>query len=365
VEKVSKPIYGPSLYYASDKNIFDALNQHKVDHATVCRLFKDRNTLVSREDSREELAAYFSRLTHDYFDHQEIANRLGVAVRRERITSMNLVGAIEDTRLTKAINSIKERLQEHGDTVRVSKSPSITSIDVQYTVIDYRRTEFTQVQRRDGTLELIPTADGLKIRNTKNDYLDAARDELIAKLSSGLDKPIPRREVSLFDIPNFRLRSKFFVDLASHIQGYSLSDVSAVFVYKSHPEELTDHNDSDTYVERVNMKGRGVTRSGLLSTLNDDEYYIFRMTWRTKEILGEGHEFEIDATFADPKDCTGFSFLLTGVYARDSETGKTSEKRRMPTKSETDQVSKVVEKSASDALDAAREAFDKKKGGGQ
>jgi hypothetical protein len=39
--------HGPSLYYATDKNVFDALNQHKVDMPTVLKLFERRNIVVS------------------------------------------------------------------------------------------------------------------------------------------------------------------------------------------------------------------------------------------------------------------------------------------------------------------------------
>jgi hypothetical protein len=66
VEGMKKRAYGPSLYYATDKNIFDALNQHKVDAATVAKLFHRRNIVVSKKTLREDLAQYFSRLTHDY-----------------------------------------------------------------------------------------------------------------------------------------------------------------------------------------------------------------------------------------------------------------------------------------------------------
>src|ERR1700722_4374569 len=84
--------HGPSLYFASDKNIFDALNQHKVDSRTVIKLFDDRNIIVSKKTPRETLALYFARLSHDFEDNQLIAARLGVAPRRERITSVKVMG---------------------------------------------------------------------------------------------------------------------------------------------------------------------------------------------------------------------------------------------------------------------------------
>ena len=87
---MTKRAHGPSLYYASDKNIFDALNQHKVDIPTIMGLFERRNIIISPKTPRDELAKYFARQIHDYHDHRDIAARLGIAPRRERITSMDV-----------------------------------------------------------------------------------------------------------------------------------------------------------------------------------------------------------------------------------------------------------------------------------
>tara|TARA_R110002126_G_scaffold291730_1_gene456122 strand:- start:8374 stop:8763 length:390 start_codon:yes stop_codon:yes gene_type:complete len=83
------------MYYASDKNVFDALNQYRVDSATLANLFERRNIIVSKKTARDDLAEYFSRLPHDFYDHKTISEKLGVVPRRERTTSMNLVGKID------------------------------------------------------------------------------------------------------------------------------------------------------------------------------------------------------------------------------------------------------------------------------
>ena len=72
---------GASLYYASDKNIFDAINQSKVNNETLQTMFLRRNIVCSKHTEREGLAEFFSRLTHDYLDHQDLSNRLGVVSR--------------------------------------------------------------------------------------------------------------------------------------------------------------------------------------------------------------------------------------------------------------------------------------------
>jgi hypothetical protein len=118
---MSKKSHGPSLYYATDKNVFDALNQHKVDTPTVMGLFQSRNIIVGKKNSREELAKYFSRLTHDYYDHKTIADRLGVAPRRERITTMDIVtdDGIDDIKI--AVDAYKKEIEASGDVVHLTR----------------------------------------------------------------------------------------------------------------------------------------------------------------------------------------------------------------------------------------------------
>lgn len=319
---MKKPLYGPSLFYASDKNVFDALNQHKVDTSTVAKLFERRNILVSKKTIREELAKYFARLTHDYYDHKEIAGRLGVAPRRERITSMDVAGPVNDHNLKTVIDQLKSELESAGDVVHVTRSADNLLLNIQYSSIDYRRSEFTQIQVRDGTIEFLKTDDGYVVRNTQNEYLNDVRDTLLGKLDKSASMPLSRVVVSLFDVPSSRLRSKFFHELASSLPGYSRRDVTDVYVYKARPggvdeddSEREKEDELETYVERVFLRGSGVTRSELLNGLLDnDDYYIIKIKWLAAAIMGTKNVYEIEAVFADPKDCTGFSFILSGVY---------------------------------------------------
>lgn len=355
--------HGPSRYYASDKNVFDALNQHKVDASTISKLFLSRNILVSRRTPRTDLADYFSRLNHDYYDHKEIASRLGIAAKRERITSMIVGGSFSQDDLANSIQSLKHELEGLGNTVHVSKSADSYTLSIEYTTVDYKRSEFTQVQRRDGTIEIAPEGGSYVVRNTKNDYLDDARDNLLSKLSALSGSKIDRSEISLSDVPDNRLRSKFFYEVAFGLPGYSIRDVTAAYVYKSIPEkkigdDLDDEGEIDTVVQRVHLGGQGITRSELLNELIDgDQYYVVKMTWRVRQQLSKGDEHEFQAVFTDPDDCTGFSFILSGVYPRDPETGRISAKRRGPTRPEAAAASRIIETRARLAQESIRKEF--------
>lgn len=360
---MKKRVHGPSLYYATDKNVFDALNQHKVDAPTVVRLFQRRNVVVSKKTAREDLARYFARLTHDYYDHKEIAARLGIATRRERITSMDVTGSGGTDELQATVEILKKEMEANGDVVHVTRDGENLSIRVQYSDVDYKRSEFAQVQVRDGTVEFVKTADGFVVRNTQNEYLNDVRETLLANLEKAADAPLTKVTVSLFDVPSPKLRSKFFHELASTIPGFVRRDVTDVYVFKAKPdaegandEDGSTSADPDTHVERVFLRGSGVSRSELLNELLDEEdYYITKMGWTATEIMGAGNVYDIEAVFADPKDCTGFSFILSGVFPL--EEGKVSTRRRTPHKFEVDAISRVIEAKARALVAALRAEY--------
>lgn len=366
---MKKHMHGPSLYYATDKNVFEALTQHKVDISTVMQLFQRRNIIVGKKTPRENLAKYFARLTHDYYDHRDIAVRLGIAPRRERITYMDVTGVGEIGDLQAAIEQLKQELEATGDVIQVTRDGDNLTMHVQYSTVDYKRSEFTQVQVRDGTIEFIKSPEGCIVRNTQNDYLNDVRETLLGKIEKAAESPLTKVVVSLFDIPSPKLRSKFFHELMSNLPGYVRSDVTDVYVYKAKPEPDDDESDdsassdTDTHVERVFLRGNGVTRSELLNKLLDGEdYYIIKIGWTTTEIMGAGNVYDIEAVFADPKDCTGFSFILNGVFP--VEEGKVSLRRRAPNKREVDAISLVIESKSRELVAKLREEFAELSAGG-
>ena len=347
---LKRPLHGPSLYYATDKNIFDALNEHKVNSATVAGLFKSRNTLISPQLSRQKAAKYFSLLTHDYFDHQTIAAKLGVVARRERIATVDVVTEVTAEALWEVANDLARSLREDGDVVDVKREPGRLLFLVQYSQVDYRRSEFNQVQVKDGVIEFHVTSDGFVLRNTQNDYVDGIRDTLLQRIGEVAKSGLSTNQVTLFAFPDPGIRSEFFFDLFSGLDGYHLIDVTDVFVYKPavsqgghNPDDDDELDDEslDSHVERVALRGRGVSRSDYLGRLTSDGYYTVRVAWKVKEKYSLGNAYDLEAVFADPLNCTKFSYLVVGVYDYTNE--GLSTQRRTPNRGEVAELSKAIE----------------------
>ena len=351
--------FGSSLYYASDKNIFDAINNSKVDGETIQEMFRRRNIVCSRQTKRENLAEFFSRLPHDYLDHKDLSLRLGITPRRERVTAVDLIGQTpKNSEIQAAIDTLKVKLQKHGDVVTVTQEGNTFFLEVHYTEIDYKRTEFSQLQKRTGVLEVAIDKQRTVVRSSKNHYMDEARNELVTQILNETTEELERREISLAHFPAPTIRSQFFYDLMTKLSGYVRKDVTDIFVFKPRPEFAVDDEPEDIdealaepHVERVLLKGVGVSQSDILRQLTKEkDYYIAKAGWIVNKTMGGGGSYEIEATFADPRQCVGFSYLLRGVYDL-TEDGKTAKKRRPPTKDEINEIAKVIEEKARELLD--------------
>lgn len=363
--KMKKKIHGPSLYYASDKNILDALNQHRVNMQTIRDLFLDRRILVSKESDKDDLAYYFSRLTHDYYDHNKISARLGVAARREKVTSLEVTSQITSADILNAVEKLKADVSDRGDVVIVDRKGDDFHIIVQYTDIDYTKMEFRQVQKLDGTVQFVKSGGSYIVRNTQNRYINDVRETLLARVAETTKAPVVRNVISLFDVVEPATRSEFFHKLITGLEGMPKTDVTDVFVYKrkndddSPTDESTDGDgagNDDAHIERVALKGKGVNQSKELHSLlePENEFYIVKIVWVVRESMGDGHAYEIEAQFASPSDCTDFSYLIRGVYA--CEDGLLSSKKRTAYKTEVERVSRLVEQAAKQAMNEVKGA---------
>ena len=358
--------FGQSLYYASDKNIYDALNRNRVTNETIQELFLARNIIVSRKTDRESLALYFSRLPHDLEDHKNIGAKLGIVARQERLTTTDVEIAATAEDYNQAITAVKNQVAKLNDTMTVSHHPDRIDLIIKYSTIDFRKAEFSQVQVRDGILSIIKSKTGYVIRSTYNDYINDVRDSLVSEIEKHSGSQGVRNSISLFAIPDAIKRSEFFHSLMYQMPDFRVKDVVEVYVYKQRPkssdsksnqDDEKEESDSDTHVERVLLRGSGVTRSKQLQDLirqndKEDPYYIVRVVWTVEQKLGLGHIYEIEARFEDAQDCTGFSYRLRGVYVADikNRTGP-SKSKRASTREEANHIGGVLEEHAKKLMD--------------
>lgn len=333
---------GPSVYYVTDKNIYDALNEHKVTTEIMIQLLAARNTIASPHEKKTELARYFSQLTHDHFDNQKIASVLGVASRRERVTSLYVEGTVEEDGLRRAIDHVAEEHRRYGDLVEVRKRPNGFLISIQYSRVDYRRSEFNQVQIKDAEVDAVCVQGGVEIRSTQNEHIDSFRDEVVFKLRDE-HSDIVRKDITLLAHPSPVIRSKFFHDLFAGIKEYVFQSVTDLYVFRP-----SEGGEAAPEVERVALRGYSVNSTKIFTDLAADGYYIVRAVWVANESSNEGNAYTIEAVFTDPEACSDFSYLVVGVQDRKNEV--LSSRRRTPTRMESVSVSRAIEHRARELM---------------
>jgi hypothetical protein len=351
--------FGPSLYFANDKVIFDSLNQHSVGVDLIRELLSERGIIVSPSTPKEDLAKYFSRLTADYFDHKSIAIKLGRVAKHERITASELTGKIANSDILDSLNSLKSKLETEGNNVTISVNNGQISALISYEHIDYTRIDLRQVEPRDAVIEFTREGDGhYVVRSTQNTDIDPIVEGIVASLKTSADGDLSRSRVNMEGIADPALRTQFFEKLIKDIDGYIFSTVTEAFCFKPKLSDMGDDDDTDgdagelessPYVEKVSLRGEGVNRSFVIKDLYKKGYYIVKTGWRVRlKDKIDSDIFELEAQFSRPDSCTGFSYRVKSVILVDE--GKITSKKRSPKIEEQDALFRLIEQAAKRAL---------------
>jgi hypothetical protein len=356
---------GPSLYFASDKVIFDALNHRQVKTDVIRELLFERGIIVSPKTKKQDLAYYFSRLPSDWFDQANIAGKLGRIARRERITFAEVSEPLAESKILEALNSLRQVLQDQGHLVDIEKKEGgRLQAHITYEHVDYTEVEFRQVQVRDAIIEFVPD-EGQKffVRSTKNHFTDVAVEQLFGSLKSPEGKDLVRHEITLEAHADPKLRIKFFESLMHGIAGHTFQTVTEAYCFKPKlaAEIKKDNEEEDEpadlekqpYVERVGLKGDGVNRSFVAEELYERDYYIIKVVWRVKPDASlDSDVFELETQFNEPDSCTGFSYQARCAYI--FEDGKLTDKKRLVKAEEEDTLFRLIESGAKSALEALK-----------
>ncbi|KRW68365.1 hypothetical protein AO741_20605 [Pseudomonas sp. TTU2014-105ASC] len=302
------------LYYASDKAVYDALVQRNFKNSDLRELFLSRGILIG-DSERNDAAMYFSRLNHDYYDHQRIAAIFNVDSRKEKTTLTRVVNAFERNKLELVAQDLKAQLESNGASVRVAFVNERLEVKVTYEDYNSNKSEFKQTIERDALIEIESGESGLVIRHPNNRYISAAKDVLIDLLARNTEdeEEIQVAEIGLKAVPDNGLRTKFFKSLINGIDGYNVKDVTDVYVYN--PKVATDDaEDLGIHITKASLKGEGVLSSPEMKSLFDSGFYISKIVWTVSSPNEQSDIYELEAQFSDAENCESFSYLVRGRY---------------------------------------------------
>lgn len=345
-----------SLYSASDKAVFDALNQSSVTNSDMKELFLSRGIIVAKDTSRENLAKYFSRMTHDFDDYQLLARLLGTTQRREKTTATRITEEVSFLDIEAAAVELCEKINCSDVNANVESSENKIEIKVKYQATNFNRSEFKQVVDKEAVIEIEKDDDGgYLIRYPSNPEVENWKDIVIFNLEEALEKEVNASVISLEHISGAEIRTRFFVDVIHNMSGFEYFDVTDVYVY--HPKESDQEKNDEgedvqesinfgVHIHKASLKGQGVLQSAELKELYQRGFYISKIVWQAKrsgEIDSDLYVFE--SQFSEPENCRYFSYLTKGFHRYKAD-GEYNKSRTACALHEEKQINKLIEKAA-------------------
>ncbi|MBA55208.1 MAG: hypothetical protein CMK89_12205 [Pseudomonadales bacterium] len=339
-----------SLYCASDKALNDALRQHKMTKTALHELMYSRGMLVSNELDKEDIALHLSRINHDYFDHALISEKLATSSRKEKHQSKKTTTQVSRESIEEAIKQLIDNRQDFEDEITHTVHQNSIEIDVTYSYLDYNKSEFKQLVKKDATISIEFLNDEICIRNPDNEYIGIFCEELLDEIEKESNQEVQYRKISLSGTTDPRDKIRFFEHLISNIDGFDLYNVSDVTVF--HPDSGEENKEKlGTFVKKASLNGDGIFESGELKDLFKKGFYIYKVSWAsTKMVDNEPRLYLFHAQFNDPEFCSDFSYLVKG-YRPKGEKSDFSKQTKPLTKVEDIQLMRRIETCAYSALD--------------
>lgn len=302
-----------SLYSASDKAFYDALCQQKMSKPALQELLWRRGIILANKSEKEDVAKYFSRLEHDYFDHKFISEKVSTGSNREKQTSsfVNLPLPLND--IEQIAKALVDERKEIDNSIDFTSTKQSVNIDLSYSYYDHNRPEFKQLVTRNARVSIEISREGINIRAPANEYVAELTSELLAKIDEKSTSDIEVETISLYGVDDPEVRIKFFEQLISGLENMTVYNVSDVAVYN--PD--TGEDESGVHVKKASLNGDGILRSGELQQFYKKGFFVYRISWSAKYKSDPKSDiYNFQAQFNDPESCRKFSYLSKGFYKR-------------------------------------------------
>ncbi|MFW0748655.1 hypothetical protein [Pseudomonas aeruginosa] len=345
-----------SLYFASDKAIYDALTQRSLTSAELRRVFLSRGIVISNESDKKFLANRFSALFHDYYDYRNLSLLVGGRDSREKTTNVVVTTAVTKDQLTDALTSVKEWLvDDQHEQAEVAVHGDQLKLTVKYQKLDLSQAEFRQVIEKTAEVILEKQDSGWKITGPMNDKFKDITDQLYSQIEIITDQDVATRTISLEAIPDAGIRTNFLRNLIRNLKDMEVVDVVDVSTFNPKDREDDDLDLSDEAlviedsievesenegeagedgdpeaelatpqleasvhkiirIDKASLKGKGVLESKQLLELEGHGFYLWKIRWTAREKLVGSELVLFEAQFGNQAKYCDFSYIVKGVY---------------------------------------------------
>lgn len=360
--------FGHSIYYMNDQNIRDGLLAQKVKASHLIKILKDRNIIVSPLSSKEELINMLKFIRFDYYDYVHLSAILANQDKKESKSSIDIDKKVTSRQILSTFESIKGVLEARQITAEVSQQSSKKiTINFEYVEFDHSKPPMRQKSLRKGVVECDITNTGAMLNYPENKVGAIIKDHLIEQLSKKLDTELKPIEFD-FENSNVATRNNFFLSVINNVDKYEVYDVVTVAVKKIEEKKAKEssssgdsNNDSDNdsvgeaftgEVRNAILRGNQILTSKVYSGLNTGNYYIYKITWKIREIIpnvgaDQSDCFTVEIEFSDKDKAKGLKYCVKTVQ-RFSTKNKLNVTTENPLKSEQEKLGKLIYKTALD-----------------
>ncbi len=364
--------FGHSIYYMNDQNIRDGLLAQKVKASHLIKILKDRNIIVSPLSSKEELINMLKFIRFDYYDYVHLSAILANQDKKESKSSIDIDKKVTSRQILSTFESIKGVLEARQITAEVSQqSNKKITINFEYVEFDHSKPPMRQKSLRKGVVECDITNTGAMLNYPANKVGAIIKDHLIEQLSKKLDTELKPIEFD-FENSNVATRNNFFLSVINNVEKYEVYDVVTVAVKKIEEKKAKEssssgdsNNDSDNdsdndsvgeaftgEVRNAILRGNQILTSKVYSGLNTGNYYIYKITWKIREIIpnvgaDQSDCFTVEIEFSDKDKAKGLKYCVKTVQ-RFSTKNKLNVTTENPLKNEQEKLGKLIYKTALD-----------------
>lgn len=355
-----------SIYSASDKALFDAINQSSVTASDLRELFLRHGMVIATGTPRRQLAMHFARLSHDYDDFETLARIFESPKRRERMAPTRITGEANLQDIEAAAHAVAATLIDQNDAATVTVNPDGTvQINVRYKQLHFNKSEFRQVESKEAVITIEQEGGTLVLRGPQNEKVDEVSDGLVDYLANVLKVDVETERIDLKSVTSSKDRIQFFRALIDGIPGYQRSDVTDLYLFnpdkrctgtavanEEDSSEIAGDEEIDLgiHIKSASMKGGNVLESPQLRGFFTQGFYVSKIVWQCREKGAfDSDIFEFEAQFGEPGFCTNFSYLVRGYYEY-QENGEHSKSRKQLGTEGDRQVGKLIESAARAAV---------------
>ena len=194
-------------------------------------------------------------------------------------------------------------------------------IEVRYTKVHFNKSEFRQVAVKNATLTFFFENEHIVVHGPNVDEVQEWVDEIAKIVREKTAKEVLFKEIRLPITMDPIEKTAFFTKLIKSMVGFSLKDVSDIFVAKAKHWSETSIDDNEEIVgkpeiriDKASLRGRGVLESAELELLEKRGFYVSRIIWTATPNVPDADIYEFEAQFSKADECADFAYLPRGFY---------------------------------------------------